>query len=207
MNQPLRAAFSCRFYLYHAGFFNIPSGSANVCVWEVTSFSGQIIFQDTTSGDAFEQGSVLFKHSVSITDSMKASIVITNDTEGIICTIKDTLYWKETVVIPGSVIGNWEVLSGDGGVEEQITSSDEISFNRCDIKLFPSTVHNSFRIEGRHDIIIVTIIDLNGRVMETYDNISTIAKFDVSHYPWGMYLVRFRDDKNRMVGFKRFIKI
>jgi hypothetical protein len=192
--------------LYHAGFFNIPSGFVNICEWEVTTFSGEIIYQDTTSGDAFEQGLVLFDHSVSISDSMKATIVITNDVEGIICTMNDTLYWKETEVIPGSFIGNWEVVSGNGGVEEEITSSNEITIEVKKIKIFPSPVLDYFQIEGNQDIYTFTILDLNGQILETYSNIHRRGKVDISYFPSGMYFVQFWDKNNRNIGVKKIIK-
>ena len=193
--------------LYHAGFFNIPSGFANICEWEVTTFSGEIIYQDTTSGDAFEQGLVLFDHSTPITDSMKATIVITNNIEGIICTMNDTLYWKETEVLPGSFIGNWTVLSSNGGVEEEITSSNEVAIDVKNIKLFPSPVHDYFQIEGNQDIYSFIILDLNGQILETYNNIYSRKKVDVSYFPSGVYFIQFRDKNNRNLDVKKMIKI
>jgi len=193
--------------LYHAGFFNIPSGFANICEWEVTTFSGEIIYQDTTSGTAFEQGLVLFDHSVPITDSMKATIVITNDIEGIICKMNDTLYWEEKEVLPGSFIGNWAVLSSNGGVEEEITSSNEVATDAKNIKLFPSPVHDYFQIEGDQDIYSFNILDFNGRILETYDNIYRREKVDVSYFPSGMYFIQFRDRNYRIAGVKKIIRI
>lgn len=94
VNISVSASDTSYVQLYHPGFFNIPSGFANVCDWEVTTFTGELVFENTTSGDAFEQGLVLFDHTVPITDSMKVTVAITNPIEGIICTISDTLYWE-----------------------------------------------------------------------------------------------------------------
>ena len=193
--------------LYHAGFFNIPSGLANICEWEVTTFSGEIIYQETTSGDAFEQGLVLFDHSIPITDSMKATIVITNNIEGIICTMKDTLYWEETEVIPGSFIGNWAVLSSNSGVEEEVTSSNEVAIEVKNINLFPSPVHNYFQIEGDQDIYSFIVLDLNGQFLETFNNMYRREKVDVSYFPSGMYFIQFRDENNRILDVKKIIKM
>ena len=192
--------------LYHAGFFNIPSGFANICEWEVTTFSGEIIYQDTTSGSAFEQGQVLFNHSVPITDSLKATIVITNDIEGIICTMNDTLYWKETEVLPGSFIGNWDVLSSNGGEEEDITSSNEIAIEKNEIRLFPSPTQDYFQIEGKQAIYSFTILNLNGQILETFNNIRRLQKVDISYFSTGMYFVQFQDEKNRNLIVKKIIK-
>lgn len=192
--------------LYHAGFFNIPSGFANVCVWEVTTFSGEVIYRDTTSGNASEQGFVLFNHSVPLTDSMKASIVITNNPEGIICTMKDTLYWEETEVIPGAFIGNWAVLSGNGGTEEEITTTNIVS-DLEEIEILPSLVHNYFSITGSRDAYRITILDMSGQIMASYNNVLNQDKVDVSYFPSGMYLILFRDEFNRHIGIKKMMKM
>lgn len=110
--------------LYHAGFFLLPSGSDNICEWEITSFSNDIIHQATTSGEAFEQGVTAFDHSIPITDSMQVNLIITNNTEGTTCTINDTLYWEATEVLPGSFIGAWAILSNNVGVEEELNPLD-----------------------------------------------------------------------------------
>lgn len=192
--------------LYHAGFFNIPSGFENICEWEVTTFTGEIIFQDTTSGAAFEQGSVLFNHSVPITDSMKATIIITNTVEGIICTMNDTLYWNEIEVLPGSFIGDWAVLSSNGGVEEEITSTENtIDLNT--IELFPNPVHDYFQIKGDQELYAIKVFDLNGQTIEIFYTIRNQEKVDISYFVPGLYFVQFLDVKNRSVGVKKIIKM
>lgn len=193
--------------LYHAGFFLIPSGFANICEWEVTTFSGEIVYQDTTSGDAFEQGMVTFDHAVPITDSMKATIIITNNMEGIICTMKDTLYWEEIEVLPGSFIGNWAVLSSNGGVEEEITPTTEVLLDAKSIELFPSPVQDYFQIKGNQNVYSFTILGLNGQLLDSFTNIQELEKVDISTYPPGMYLVQFRDENNRNIGGKKIIKM
>lgn len=192
--------------LYHAGFFILPSGFANICAWEVTTFSGEIVYQDTTSGTAFEQGLVLFDHDVPITDSMKATIVITNNLEGFICTIRDTLFWKETEVLPGFPIGNWEVLSSNGGVEESITSSNEMAIGTNGISIFPSPAYDHFRIEGDRDDYSFVIFDLNGRILYDYQHIQNREKVDVSGFPSGMYFIQFRDKDDLNIGISKLIK-
>lgn len=192
--------------LYHAGFFNIPSGFANICEWEVTTFSGELIYQDTTSGTAFEQGIVYFEHSVPITDSIKVTLVIINNIEEIICTINDTLYWEETEVLPDIFIGNWAVLSSNGGVEEEITSFNEISIDLKKMELFPSPIHDHFYIKGNHEAYAFAILDLNGRILKTYNSIHNREKVDVSYLPSGIYCIQLWDDNNRKLGIKKIIK-
>lgn len=193
--------------LYHAGFFNIPSGFANICEWEVTSFSGEILHQETTSGTAFEQGLMLFNHSIAITDSMKVTIVITNNMEGITCTMNDTLYWKEIEVLPGSFIGNWDVLSSNGGVEEDIITSTEAIQNDVNIELFPMPTQDYFTIKSDPAVYAFTIFDANGQLLATFKNISTEVKVDISNYSAGVYFIQFWDSNNRNIGVKRIIKM
>ncbi len=119
--------------LYHAGFFNIPSGFDNICNWEVTDFSGAIVHQETTSGDWGDQSFSLFNHSVPITDSMKVTLLINNATSGITCFMSDTLFWEFTEVLPGSFIANWAVLSSNPGSE--ITLALELAFSN-DVSCF-----------------------------------------------------------------------
>jgi len=54
-------------------------------------------------------------------------------------TMNDTLYWNEMEVLPGSFIGNWDILSVNGGVEEPIvTSIDDIQSLSEKIKVIAS---------------------------------------------------------------------
>ncbi len=193
--------------LYNAGFFLIPSGIDNVVEWEVTSFSGEIIHQETTSGDFNDQSSSLFNHTIPITDSMKATIVITNTTAGIICTMNDTLYWKETEVLPGSFIGNWDVLSSNGGEEEQITATTEFSLNAKDIEIFPSPVYNNFTIKSDLAIASIKIFNLNGQVLSTHNNIRTQDQVDISNCSAGIYFVQFWDENGKMLATKKVVKM
>ena len=193
--------------LYQAGFFNIPSGFDNICEWEVTSFSGDVLHQETTSGGANDQSSVFFNHSIPLTDSMKATIIITNDTEGIICTMNDTLYWKETEVLPGSFVGNWDVLSSNGGVEEPITTSAEVILDAPNIEIIPSLVYNQFMIKGDLDYYSFTIVDLNGQILATHNNIQTQEEIDVSHLSAGLYFVQFWDKNKQNIIVKKMVKI
>ncbi len=189
--------------LYNAGIFNIPSGFANVCEWEVVDFSGEIIFQETTSGDFEDQSFALFDHSVPITDSMKASIIITNEVEGIICTMTDTLYWKETEVIPGAFIGNWSVLSSNGGVSEDISTSTENDIKEEFIELYPSPAQGYFSINGEQETYDFHIINLNGQVIESYFDFSKSDKVDISNLSKGIYFVRFLDGNIKKISVNR----
>ena len=195
--------------LYQAGFFLFPSGSGidNIVEWEVTTFSGEIVHQDTTSGDSNDQSTSYFDHSIPITDSMKASIIITNNTEGIICTMNDTLYWKETEVIPGVFIGNWDILSSNGGMEVDISTFSEEILNVQNIELFPSPANDHFSIKSNLEIHSFTILNLNGQVLGIYNNIQPQEKVDISRYSSGVYFVQFWNKNSNRLCVKKIVKM
>ena len=95
--------------LYNAGFFFINPGNENICDWLVSDFDGNIIHEATTTGEFIEQATTIFTHSIPTSDSMYVSLVITNETAGVVCNISDTLIWE-------NAINNWEVLSSNLGV-------------------------------------------------------------------------------------------
>lgn len=193
--------------LYQAGFFLIPSGFDNIVEWEATTFSGEVLHQDTTSGSANDQSTSPFNHSVPITDSIKVSILITNNTEGITCTMSDTLFWKETEVLPGSFIGNWEVLSSNGGEEEPISTSNKEILENLNVEIFPMPANDHFEIRGDLDGYSISIFDINGQVLDTYYNLYSQAKVDISKYSSGMYFVQFWDKNRNSIGIKKMVKL
>ncbi len=165
--------------LYQAGFFLIPSGFDNVCEWEITSFSDDLIHQATTSGD--DQALMAFDHSIPITDSMKVTLVITNVTEGITCTISDTLVWQEIEVLPDIFIGSWGILNNNVGVEEDI---DPLAGFEVSIKAF---------LEGAYSD--------NGMMNSTLDSlIPNSPPYSIS--PWGHFAGEFLNSiPNNMVDW------
>lgn len=193
--------------LYHAGFFNIPSGGSNQCIWEVSDFSGTTIHQDTTSGNFEEQSFSPFDHMVPISDSMKATIVITNEVEGIICTINDTLYWKETEVLPGSFIGNWDVLSSNGGIEDVEISSNQNKFKRHSTKIYPTPTSDYFFIESSIEKIIYSVRDFNGHEVISKNIIYNKDLIDINELPSGIYIVLFEDENGITFNSKKLIKL
>ena len=193
--------------LYNAAFFLIPSGIDNVCEWTVTTFDGELIHKDSTFGEFNDQSRSYFDHSVSIADSMKATIVITNDTEGIICTINDTLYWEEIEVLPGAIIGNWSVLSDNGGVEVVISNASEYILNSSDIELFPSPTYDYFSIKSERDFHSITILDVNGQIIAQNINVLSNEMIDISQYATGVYFVQFWNKNSQSISTKKIVKI
>jgi len=191
----------------HAGFFNIPSGIDNVCIWEVTDFWGEIIHQDTTSGASNDQSTSLFNHMISIQDSMKATIVITNETEGIICSMSDTLYWREDEVIPGSIIGYWDVLSSNGGTEEDISTSTKLVVTNQNIEINPSLVKDFFTIKGDIDTFSLNIFDASGQFMRSFKKLHAAENIDISRFSKGIYFLQIKDENSQTINVKKIVKI
>ena len=188
--------------LYHPGFFNMPSGFANMDAWEITTFAGDIVHEETAGG-SFEESFILFDHSVPITDSMLVTLVITNDISGIICTIIDTLYWEETEVIPGVFIGNWAILGSNGGLQTGL--ADRTLSNT--ITVFPSPAVDHVRITGVGSTYALAIFDLSGALVSNRTNVRAGDRVDVAHLPAGVYSIRLWDDRDRPLGIRKFIKM
>ncbi|MFT4980698.1 MAG: hypothetical protein ACI9UR_000536 [Bacteroidia bacterium] len=151
--------------LYNAGQHNIPSGFANVCEWEVTTFQGAIVHQDTTSGPWADQSFSLFTHSAPTTDSMEVTLFITNAVEGITCSITDTLFWEETEVIPGVFIGNWALLGDYGGTENELVTSIPIYQAGIEMVIFPNPTSGQVQlsVEDVDGVVSYTIYDALGK--------------------------------------------
>lgn len=193
--------------LYNAGFFNLPLGFANVVEWEVRDFSGELVYQEITSGDFEEQSRIQFEHTVPITDSMKATIVITNEVEGFICTMNDTLYWEVTEVLPGSFVGNWGVLSGNGGVEMDITTNTEQLQELTTPDLVPTVISSHFTIVGDLDRYVLRIDDSSGRTVETDRTVQNGEQVHVADLRSGIYFVTVYDVQLSLLSTIRVAKL
>ena len=192
--------------LYHAGFFNIDSGYANVCEWEVTTFQGNVVHQATTSGQWADQSFSLFNHSVPVTDSMEVTLFITNPLAGITCSITDTLVWEETEVLPGSFIGNWSILGDYVGEENELITSVISRRTEKQIEIIPSLVTDQFIIRNIDENFSIIMFDSLGRKV-----------FDKTMYGWevlnissfkpGMYYVHIYDANDKIMDIKKLMKM
>lgn len=193
--------------LYHAGFFLIPSGFDNIVEWKVSTFDGEVIHEDMTSGDWESQSFTLFNHSVPVTDSMLATIVISNVTDGIICTMNDTLFWEEIEVLPGSFIGSWSVLSSNGGVEEVLSNLTEGITGTGQIEIFPSPASDYFSISTQQDFNSLFIFDSSGQLVSKIDHAEIQEQIDISAYAPGMYYIQFWSTEGGQPYIGKLLKI
>lgn len=177
--------------LYHAGLFLIASGNDNVCEWHITDMAGKTIHRDTTKGDFKTQSFMYFDHSVPLTDSMKVELAIINTTEGITCTISDTLYWQETKV-QNSFIGNWEVLHSNSGSEQKLNSTHNLAFQAGNIVVYPSPIHDHFQIEGNQKAYSINIFDAYGKLRKQIHSVENENRVDVTDLSSGVYVAQIR---------------
>lgn len=192
--------------LYHAGFFNIDSGYANVCDWEVTTLAGAVIHQATTSGQWADQSFSLFNHSVPISDSMEVTLFITNPISGITCSITDTIFWEETEVLPGSFIGNWAILGEYGGEEnELITSINSVQIS-SEFQIIPSMVFDQFVIKNLDETHSVVLFDSMGKKV-LVQSVNVHQAINISSFESGIYYVQIYKDTDKVIGFERLMKL
>ncbi|MCB9184278.1 MAG: hypothetical protein H6591_10190 [Flavobacteriales bacterium] len=190
--------------LYQAGFFLLDSGYANVCVWEVNTFDGGIVHQDTTSGPFPEQAFTGFAHSVPLTDSMAVSLVITNTVTGSVCAIQDTLVWIEEEPIPGFPFGSWNVTGQNGGIVTGVAEGPETA--DAAFTLFPSPATDQVRIDGVPSGSTCTIADAQSRTVRVFMLQDSTERIDVSTFIPGLYLMTLRDARGVLIGIRRFVR-
>lgn len=192
--------------LYHAGIFLIPSGNDNICDWEVRSFTDELIFETTTSGDFEGQSFAYFEHAVPITDSMKVTLQITNPTEGITCTMQDTLFWEEMEILPGSFIGDWAILSDNGGIEEEITATINLKEPATKLRLFPTPTADYFQVASSLPVHTLDIFNVHGQLMQSFQGHAAQTPIDVSALIPGCYFVQCFGQNNQFLGVQTLIK-
>lgn len=190
--------------LYHPGFFNLESGFANICAWEITTFDGTLVHEAITSGTAQEQGFMLFEHDVPITDLMQVVLVITNDVTGSTCTITDTLFWEETEVLPGAIIGNWAILGSNGGISTGL--ADEASGN-AQLLMYPTLATDHVQLQGDAGRYALTIVSMGGELEMTHSTVRPGERVDVAGLVPGAYLVQLMDERGVPLGVRKFIKL
>jgi hypothetical protein len=145
---------------------------------------------------------MLFNHAVPITDSMKVSALLKNDIAGMACLIEDTLFWEETEVIPGVYIYNWAILSGNLGTN--VLAVNELQIEDSRFRAFPSPASNDLYIDGPEEFYSLTILNILGQLVYTYNDFRGNQKVDVSNLPTGQYFISISSDQG--LESMRFIK-
>lgn len=204
MNISVPFSDTTQIQLYHPGFFLLDSGYANVCDWTVTTFDGTVVHQATTSGLFPDQSFTDFTHSVPITDSMLVNLVITNPVTNTTCALMDTLFWEETEVLPGSFIGNWAILSTDGGIATGLPDPGSIG---TPFVIYPIPATDHLFIAGMPPGSSLSFCTLDGTIVVTRSNVANGARVELSDLASGVYIARSLDERGRLLGAQRIVKL
>ncbi|MEZ5173732.1 MAG: T9SS type A sorting domain-containing protein [Bacteroidia bacterium] len=189
--------------LYQPGYFLIDSGYANVCFWEIITLDGEPVYSDTTSGEFQEQSSILFDHTVPLTDSMHVTLEIINEIAGISCLISDTLAWETEEILPGSFIGNWVIVGNNGGSQDSlILAADKIE-EVGELIIFPNPASESVNLISAEEINSIKLFDISGKCILHLSNIhSKNYLVQVSELNSGIYFIEIINSKNQMIRNK-----
>ncbi len=183
--------------LYHPGHYLTWPQSENVIVWEITDSQGNIIADDTLINNS----DFLFYHNIPLTDTMNVTALLTNDSAGIACLIEDKLYWEVTT-IGTSVLGRWEFVYGNVGVDVTNTVGiDDIEPTTASVYPNPSSdVINISLNKGQ--LLKIELFSMTGRLIFKKDLNSKTYALNIGDYPSGVYLVRVFNQNNDIVNTK-----
>ncbi len=183
--------------LYHPGHYLTWPQSENVIVWEITDSQGNIIADDTLINNS----DFLFYHNIPFTDTMNVTALLTNDSAGIACLIEDKLYWEVTT-IGTSVLGRWEFVYGNVGVDVTNTVGiDDIEPTTASVYPNPSSdVINISLNKGQ--LLKIELFSMTGRIIFKKDLNSKTYALNIGDYPSGVYLVRVFNQNNDIVNTK-----
>jgi hypothetical protein len=183
--------------LYHPGHYLTWPQSENVIVWEITDSQGNIIADDTLINNS----DFLFYHNIPLTDTMNVTALLTNDSAGIACLIEDKLYWEVTT-IGTSVLGRWEFVYGNVGVDVTNTVGiDDIEPTTASVYPNPSSdVINISLNKGQ--LLKIELFSITGRLIFKKDLYSKTYALNIGDYPSGVYLVRVFNQNNDIINTK-----
>ena len=73
-----------------------------------------------------------------------------------------------------------------------------------EVILYPNPATSTFSVEGEFEQLLMTITDLNGKVVSTLKEIHSEEQHDISSLPQGVYIVSLQS--NTTVVHKRLLK-
>ena len=81
----------------------------------------------------------------------------------------------------------------------------QVSENYIDI--FPNPIVNQFTIKSTSTIYKIDILDVNGRILQTINNIENYHTMDISAMSNGLYFIRASDRLNNILEVQKIIKL
>jgi hypothetical protein len=74
------------------------------------------------------------------------------------------------------------------------------------VTVYPNPATNYISIDNSDNVKEITIINLVGRKLKTFENVQKDERYDVSELPNGMYLVQIVDNSNKVITTVRVSK-
>ena len=94
--------------------------------------------------------------------------------------------------------------SPDGS--EGFSSPQETFLQQPSISIYPNPATNFISINNDDNVKSITIFNLVGRKLKSIEQVQENERYDISHLPNGMYLVRIVDRSNKIITTQRISK-
>lgn len=189
--------------IYHSGQYLTHPQEYNLFTWYITDMTGNTIFQDTIVDNAFCN----FSHNFPITDTMNVEVYLVNDSamlsngSSIHCLFQDQIYWETGIYPSGTPWGRWAFIHGNMGTT--VTNIKDITDN-LPFNIFPSPVQNELTIIGPDKPYSLSIYNIQGQLMRSYDHVVGQNTVSIMQFPAGLYSACLR--VNNKTKVLRFIK-
>ncbi len=160
-----------------------------------------------TKGAATLKGQILDGDKVLLNISTKSNK--NNKVQGVVVipegvrvvTVKISKNWNMTYVdqveLMSSTSASCSTLST--GVNNNVVNTQKVIVS-------PNPTFNTATVSGLNTRYLVTVTDVMGRVVKTYNTASSALKVDLSNNPSGLYLVRFVNQDDNTSFCKKLIK-
>ena len=92
--------------------------------------------------------------------------------------------------------------SGNSG----LTPLPPDSYEQPNISIYPNPATNYISIDNDENVKSITVFNLVGRKLKSFQDVHKNEHYDVSNLPKGMYLVRVTDFSNKIITTQRISK-
>ncbi len=89
---------------------------------------------------------------------------------------------------------------------DQLSSSTDIASEPVSVSLFPSPANHQFQLKGIQDNINLNILNLNGQIVKSLENISELDMIDISTLTEGFYFIEILNQENIRTSIHELIK-
>jgi len=103
----------------------------------------------------------------------------------------------------GSCVGLSEVRFD---IEQTTSVQSDVIVDQSGISLYPNPTEGLFTISGLVDLYNIEIVDVNGSILQNYNNATSPISIDISVLPSGLYFVHIVRVGNPLLCMKKIIK-